>query len=325
MLAQLRPHGTRDPMLANIAKDIVLNEVLAKIAVENPHLGMIVPDDACVGAKFGGGFEGKTWETVYEMLVKKCKKGANGRPDPKGQGWGQFDEHMQPQNPDGTPMNEQQQDALAKEWQMQVQSAAVLAKQMGKLPGCLEELISDMVTPKIDWVSHLRHVVSRVTRDESSYRRFNRRHVSRGCYMPGQYSERIGALGYFADTSGSISSEEFKAAMGSMTTLLEDFKPERIYFGQCDTKLHSVIELTPEELPLPPLTVQGRGGTDMREAFEWACQHEAELDAFILQTDGFIPPLPLDCVPNVPVIWIVTTEAELPAGCDFGTVVRVVL
>jgi predicted metal-dependent peptidase len=86
-----------------------------------------------------------------------------------------------------------------------------------------------------------------------------------------------------------------------------------------------VDELTVDDLPLPGLTVLGRGGTDMKEAFEWACAHEHEIEAFILQTDLYIPALDPSLVPNVPVIWIVTTEAPVPQGCDFGSMVRVVL
>lgn len=327
MLAQLRPHGTRDPMLANIAKDVVLNEILAKIAKDNPHMGMIVPADACTWEKFQmPELRGKTWEAVYELLKKKAKSGGGkGEKTINGQGLKEFDAHLDPTDDNGKPFDKEQRDALEKEWKMRVQSAAVVAKQMGKLPGCLEELIGDMITPKVDWETHLRHAVTRVTKDESSYRRFNRRHVSRGLYMPGQYSERINGLAYFTDTSGSIGTDEFKAALGSMTKLLEDFKPDRIYFGQCDTRLHSVDELTPDDLPLPPLSVKGRGGTDMAEAFQWACEHEQDIDLFILQTDGYIPALDPKLIPNVPVVWIITTDAALPASCDFGTHVRVVL
>jgi predicted metal-dependent peptidase len=80
-----------------------------------------------------------------------------------------------------------------------------------------------------------------------------------------------------------------------MVDILEELKPTKIFFGQCDTRLHDVVELTPDDLPLPALTVKGRGGTDMEEAFEWACQNEDEIEAFILQTDGYVPALDRRC------------------------------
>ena len=61
----------------------------------------------------------------------------------------------------------------------------------------------------------------------------------------------------------------------------------------------------------------------MAEAFAWACQHEQDIEVFILQTDGYIPSLDPKLIPNVPVIWIITTDAVLPPGCEFGTHIRV--
>lgn len=327
MLCHLTRRGSRNPKIYGAAIDIVLNKLLKKIAEETTQLAMEVPKDALFGAAFGiPDAQVTTVEHVYELLLKKCKeaggksKGKGGDP---GNGMPTFDVHLDPTNEDGTPMSGAQAEANEKDWRVSVQAAAVMAKQMGKLPGFMEEFIGELLAPKVDWKSHLWMAVSRMAKDESSYRRFNRRHISRGIYMPGMYSERIGAVGYFVDTSGSISTEEFKQAMGEMTYLLEELKPERIFFGQCDTKLHRVDELTPEELPLPALHIYGRGGTDMREAFAWACEHEAEIDAFILQTDGYVPALDPDLMPNCPVIIIKTTDAVLPPGWDFPTVIEV--
>jgi len=316
MLCHLTRRGNRDNNVYAVAIDVVLNHLLTKVAAETPALKMVVPADACVGKTYGlADADITSVEAVYNKLLKQGKGG---------QGNG-FDGHEAPAGEDGKPLTPQQAEAMEKDWTVAVQSAAIMAKQMGKLPGFLEELIGELIKPKVDWRTHLRDCITRTAKDDSSYRRFNRRHLGRRTYLPGQYSERIGAIGYFCDTSGSISTDEFKAAMGGMTDILEDLKPEVIHFGQCDTRLHSVDMLGPHDLPLPPIKVHGRGGTDMREAFEWACAHEHEIDAFILQTDGYIPALPASCMPNIPVVWIITTDAVLPAGCDFGTQVRVVL
>jgi predicted metal-dependent peptidase len=309
-------HPNWNHEVKGIAMDIALNELLDKVAKETPHLGMVPPDDACRGEAFGGGFEGMSWEAIYLKLMKNAKKCA---------GKGGFDEHLDPKNDDGTAMSQAELDSLGKEWQVATQAAAEMAKQMGKLPGFLEEFIGELIKPKVDWRTQLANCMSKVASDESSYRRFNRRHIARGSYLPGYYSERIGPIGYFCDTSGSISSQEFAAGKGAMTDILEDLKPERIYFGQCDTQLHRVDELLVDDLPLPELTVVGRGGTDMREAMEWACQHEQEIDAFILQTDGYVPPLDPELVPNVPVIILLTTDAVMPSGWDFGNHIRIEL
>jgi hypothetical protein len=61
----------------------------------------------------------------------------------------------------------------------------------------------------------------------------------------------------------------------------------------------------------------------MMEAFKWACEHEDELDMFVLQTDGHVPALDVALHPSCPVIVLVTTNAPLPAGWDFNNVIRV--
>lgn len=332
MLCHLTRRGDRNHRIYGAAIDIVLNALLKKIADETPQLKMEVPPDALFGAQFGlVDTQITTVEHVYELLLQKCTKKGGGGSSAKGNGQGEldpdampvFDDHQDTTTEDGKPLTQAQAESLEKDWRVSVQAAATMAKQMGKLPGFMEQFVSELLAPKVDWRSHLWASVKCAARDESSYRRFNRRHISRGAYLPGMYSERIGAIAYFCDTSGSISTEEFKQALGEMNYLLEDLKPERIFFGQCDTRMRGVDELSPQDLPIPPMHVKGRGGTDMAPAFAWACEHEHEIDAFILQTDGYVPPLPADLHPNCPVIIIKTTEATLPAGWDFPTVIEV--
>lgn len=318
MLLHMNRIGGRDRKIANIAMDIAGNQLLAKVIGEYPSLKATVPEDACLHTTFGFPPD-LTWEAYYNMLVQNCKGGKT----VNGVSLKQFDDLQDGTNPDGTPRSEAEAEGLRKEWMLHVQQSALTARRYGKLPGCMEELIGEMIKPKVNWREQLRDCVMRTARDESSYRRFNRRFLGQRVYLPGYYSERIGRIAYFCDTSGSISSDEFKMGMGAMTDILEDLKPDAIMFGQCDTTLHSVQELTPDDLPLPPLKVHGRGGTDMREAFEWACANEHDIDAFVLQTDGYIPPLDPSLHPNIPVIWLLTTDAQLPAGCDVGTQVRV--
>lgn len=312
MLCHLTRQGDRDSNVYGIAIDVVLNKFVKKVGEETPILGMEVPDDAIFGHHFDLTDDQVTSvEPVYELLLKKCK----GKPKRK------FDNHGKPGNDDGTPLTDAQTQAMEKEWKIAVQAAADMAKKQGKLPGYMQEFIGELLKPKVDWRSQL-WAATKIAKDESSYKRFNRRFIADEIYLPGRYSERIGKVGYTIDTSGSISTNEFKQALGEMNYLIEEMKPEVIYFGQCDTRLVSMQELTVDSLPLTA-NVKGRGGTDMREAFEWACENEDDLDMFILQTDGCVPPLDPSLHPKCPVIIITTTGAKLPAGWDFPTVIRV--
>lgn len=314
MLCHLTRFGDRNRRRANIAMDIAGNDLLEQIAKESALLGMTVPDSAWTTGRANAKFKiaippRSSYEAIYNLLPEDAGGGG-------GDKFG-FDEH---EAMGATPA---EAEAIEKEWKVAVTAAATLAKQMGKLPGFMEEFIADLLRPGIDWRAHLQNAVKTITRDDSSWRRFNRKHLHRGTYLPGQYSERTKSIAYFCDTSGSIQSEEFKLGLGAMTELLEDMQPERIHFGQCDTDLHDVLELTVDDLPFPPLSVKGRGGTDMNPAFEWAVEHENEIDAFILQTDGYVPRLLPENLPSCQVIVICTTDVAFPAGWDFNDIIRV--
>jgi predicted metal-dependent peptidase len=320
MLCHLVRMGNRDPKIYAVAIDIIDNKFVKRVMQETPILRMEVPKDAIFGEHFGiSDDQATTVEAVYDLLLKQCKKKGGGKPDTSG--LPSFDEHQQPTNADGSPLTDLQKTSMEKDWQVSVRAAADMAKKHGRLPGYLEEFVEALLKSKVDWRSQL-WAATKVAKEESSYRRFNRKFCYSGTYLPGAYSERIGRMAYVMDTSGSITTEEFKQGLGEMNYLIEEMKPEVIYFGQCDTRLVSVEELTVDSLPLA-VTVKGRGGTDMREAFAWACEHEDELDMFVLQTDGFVPALDPDLHPRCPTIIIVTTNATLPAGWEFDKIIRV--
>lgn len=321
MLCHLIRRGDRDPSVYGVAIDVVLNKHLAQICSELPNLGMEIPKDAIFGHHFG--IEDKdvtSVEQVYEII--KQQKDKVGKDGNGGKDMPTFDDHEDPTNDDGSALTETQKDAHQKEWQIAVRTAAVMAKKMGKLPGFMEEFIEDLLETKVDWRSQLWNSMATVGKDESTYQKFDRRHIYRGLYLPGSYSEKVGNLGYFVDVSGSVSSEEATQAITEMNTLLEEMKPELIHFGQIDTRIVHVQELTQDDVPLR-VSIKGRGGTDMRDAFAWACEHEDELDCFVLQTDGAVPPLDPSLHPKCKTIILVTSNRKLPSGWEFPTVIRV--
>jgi len=335
MLAHMSRVGTRNRQLANIAMDYALNKRLKDMIAQQPSLKAEVPKDALLDeAKWGD----MNWEAIYDQLRKDNP--SIREPGQKGSGMGMFDEVLPSgTKPDGEGDDEGDEEGqgsgggmtqdevatLDKSWLLAAQAAATMAKARGIKAGLLEEFINEIIKPNIDWQTQLVDLISRVSRDESSWRRFNRRHLHRESYMPGMYSERIGPIAFMLDVSGSISSRECSAALGAMNDILEDCKPELIYFGQCDTRMQGEVqELTPQDLPLTAMKVSGRGGTDLNPLFEWAVQHEQDIDALIVQTDGYISTIEPNNIPHgIPVIWIATTDAT--QYMTFGNVVKVVV
>lgn len=336
MLAHMSRLGGRDRRLANIAMDYALNQRIQQMVLQTPALKAEVPKDALLDfARWGD----MNWEAIYDVLRKEQPEisepgeGTGGGQPGTGKGkkkYKMFDEVLPAgaslgedgQAEEGTAMSEGEASTLDKGWLVSAQAAATMAKARGIQAGLLEEFIEDMIRPNIDWKTQLQDLISRVGRDESSWRRFNRRHIHREAYLPGMYSEHCGPLAFMLDTSGSISTDEGRAALGAMNDILEDVKPERIHFGQCDTQMHGVEELTPQDLPLTGMEMKGRGGTDLNPIFAWAVEHQSEIDALIVQTDGHISQIEEHNIPyGLPTIWVLTTSNV--THCTFGHVVQV--
>lgn len=340
MFAHMCRFGDRNHGIANWAMDAVGNNILDRWIIEVPQLGAKRPKDATTfqtlpilvpGFVFDKAMLEWSWEMVYDELMKHYDPQGGGGDDgsgsglpnldvvepPPGGGGGDTDDSGHSDAPQAT---EAELDSIARDWTLALQSAAMQAKERGKLPGFVEEWIEDLIHPRIDWRSQLRYALTATAKDETSYRRFNRRFLSAELYLPGMYNERIGKLGYGLDTSGSMSSEEFKQAKGAMEEMIEDLRPEVILFAQCDSELHDVTELTSYDLPLPPLKVYGRGGTDLNPLFKWASE-QPDLDAFVVQTDGWISAIDPAFIPQCPVIWLATTDHT--EYMTFGKVIRV--
>jgi predicted metal-dependent peptidase len=340
MFGHMSRLGGRDRKLANIAMDYALNQRIWEMVQQMPALKAELPKDALIDhARWGD----MNWEAIYDVLRKEQPEisepgeGGNGQGGKQGQqGKGKYkmfdevypagqtlDENGNPVEGSGT--SDEEANTLDKSWLLAAQAAATMAKARGIQAGMLEEFINDMIKPNIDWKTQLQDLISRIGRDESSWRRFNKRHIHREAYLPGMYSEHCGPIAFMLDTSGSMSSDEGKAALGAMNDILEDVKPERIYYGQCDTKMQGdVEELTPQDLPLVGIEMKGRGGTDLNPIFAWAVEHQQEIDCLIVQTDGHISEIAGHNIPyGLPMIWIVTTDNV--THCTFGHVIQVTL
>jgi predicted metal-dependent peptidase len=346
MFSHMSRLGGRDKNIANIAMDFALNKRLHDMIAQMPALKAETPKDALLDPVRWGD---RNWESIYDELRKEQPQvnepgqgggsGPGGKSPPQpGQSNGKkkyqmFDEVMAAGSKlgpdgeieDGSAASETEANTLDKSWLQAAQMAATMAKARGIQAGMLEEFIGEMLKPNIDWKTQLQDLISRIGRDESSWRRFNKRHVHREAYLPGMYSEHCGPIAFMLDTSGSMSSDEGKAALGAMNDILEDVKPERIHFGQCDTRMQGdVEELTPQDLPLCGIEMKGRGGTDLNPIFAWAVEHQSEIDCLIVQTDGHISPIADHNIPyGLPMIWVVTTDNV--THCTFGNVVQVKL
>lgn len=309
--------GLRDKVRANWAMDIALNYNLLKYFEETRNtLNAELPPGGLFGPKFAK-YDGMAWESIYadDEGWEQFKKDTGG---------GQWDFVEPGTNEDGTPMTPSQADALAKEWTMAAQQAATMAKARGLNSAFFESWVAGLVKTKVDWQSFIRDMAKRITKEDQSWRRFNRRMVHSGTYLPSLYSERIGLVVFAVDTSGSMADDNFKYALGGMNEILEDLRPDKIVFICCDTEVKSVEELSPDDLPVVAKSFKGRGGTVLSPIFEHIKGMDEEVEMVVVLTDGaFESNISHNLEPRCPTVWLVTTDDTQAALSAFGTVLRV--
>lgn len=191
--------------------------------------------------------------------------------------------------------------------------AAAAAAQMGSMPKGMDRLINQLKKPPHSpWAILRKMVMSAIGgNDTQTWRRLQRRLITRRIGAPGRTAYGCGRIGIVADTSGSIDDATLALFGGHMGAILTDARPQEIRVYWCDAAVHCVDVLrTGSQLrTLLGQPKGGGGGTDMRVAVKAALDDKCE--AVVVLTDGYTP-YPDAC--PVPLIWGMTTDQTAPIG-----------
>jgi predicted metal-dependent peptidase len=124
-----------------------------------------------------------------------------------------------------------------------------------------------------------------------------------------------------ADTSGSISQRTLDVFLTETTALMEQARPRRIIFVQCDAQIQEWEEINGTD-DLTSRKLKGGGGTMFEPVFERIEKEGLEPDLLIYLTDlmGSFPSMK----PRYPVVWGCVDEAYAKSSPPpFGEVVIV--
>ena len=287
--------GERDPELWNIAADIA----------ENNHLiecGFILPDGALIDKSYGD----VPAETIYNKLSKDNP--------PKPCPWGMVIDHGQ-----GTgSITEESVAASESNWQVAVTQAAQMAKQQGKLPGNIEQFISDIINPKVDWRSVLWPFFTSIAQNDYTWAKPNRAYISEDEYLPSMRTEGAGHFVVITDTSLSVSDEELSQFFSEIAAIHRELQPELVTIIQCDTEVQDVKQVGPDDEFAPnEHKVHGRGGTRFSPAFKYISENYDDVEAAVYLTD--LESTDFGEAPEYPVLWVSTTSLD---EAPFGSVIR---
>jgi predicted metal-dependent peptidase len=298
-----------DAQLANIAADHFVNLALVDMDagegfIKMPTLG-IQPDTK---------YRGWSVKHIFEDLKEEQEEGGGGGGDDGEQG---FDDHDWKNAKDGDPATEQER---ANEIQRAIRQGEIVRRKMqGKGSSDADGAFGDLLAPKIDWRKVLRDFVTETCagRDESSWRKPNRRFLSYDVYMPSMVGTTMTELVIGFDTSGSIfGGNEMTVFVSEIKTIIEDIKPTKVHVIYWDTAVVGHQTFEEGQFAVQNLNIKGGGGTDGSALFTYLKDKNINPQAIVQFTDGYVGDWGNT---NVPTLWAVSSDMVAP----FGTTIRV--
>lgn len=297
--------------LANVAADFFVNLTLQDTDdgegfVKMPKIG-IPPEPK---------YRGWSVAMIYADLKKQMQEQeASG--EGEGQG-GEMDEHDWNGNEaNGDPAKEQQQ---ADEIQRAIRQGEIMRKKLaGKGAGQADGLFGDLLAPAIDWKQVLREFITETCagRDESSWRKPNRRYIGMDIYMPTMVGTTMTELVIGFDTSGSIfGGGEMTRFVSEIKTIIEDVKPSKVHVIYWDTRVAGHQTFEDGQFAVQELKIKGGGGTDGSVLFDYLRDKNINPQAIVQFTDGYVGDWGRS---DVPTLWAVTSDLKAP----FGTTIKV--
>ena len=310
-----RDLNEKDPMLANVAMDFVVNDIIMNLKDKTlcalPQGGLYDPmfHDWSVRQVFD-----YLWKE-REKQVKDLKGNQSNGNKPNGlQKRGEpLDKHdyKGKQGKDGkggSELTPEQQRELERKINESLQQGGILA---GKFGVDIPRTIKQEMEPEIAWEDVLDDFWTGIMRgmDEFTYSRLNRRRLADDLYLPSSYSETIGQMVFAIDTSGSIDNAEISRVAARISSLCEVYPPESIIVLWWDTKVHAEqrFESTDYNNIAKLLKPVGGGGTRVSCVSEYMNKQNINPDGVIVFTDGHVEDTIKWEVP-CPTLWLVTSS-----------------
>jgi predicted metal-dependent peptidase len=282
--------GSRIPMLANIAQDYAVNQILV-----DERIGEKITEvQICYDAKY----RGLAWEEIYDELFEKSEK------IPMEQLLAQLgdllDEHIKEEEGAGSGGGDKTKDgkgkpSLTKEEAEQIrdeiknamiQSAA--AAGAGKVPAGIQRLIKNWTEPKMDWRQLVQQEIQSIVRNDYSFQRVNRKSMHSGAILPGMKEATTIDVAISIDMSGSIGDEDATAFLSEIKGIMDQYEDFRINLWCFDTEIYNWKQITHDEAhELEEYEPQGGGGTDFEVNWRFMEENGIQPKKFIMFTDGY--------------------------------------
>ncbi len=345
----------REHRIANIAYDLVVNDVLTQENFRLPGDGLI-PQNHKFEFKFGkksytlDKINDKSSEEVYDEIYPlypiikqlmmgngsgKTGKGLDGLDGIPSENQNEmkkklkgFDNHTQSEDNGNGDKKQEGSNAHKRamsnkqKWKKIISEAAQTAKQQGKLPAGLERRIEGILDSKINWKEKLyKYIVAQLPFDYT-WNKSSKRGAALGIYLPNVVKESVKIV-CSIDTSGSINNDELKEFMSELLSIGESFQNLDIDLIICDCEIHETYELSGDTVEdVLNLKMSGGGGTSHLPVYDYVQKEIRDCKVLINFTDGWTSfpkddeEIPFDS------LWIICKNGCAEKHIPFGEVIK---
>lgn len=279
-----------DARLANMACDYVINLAINDRDPTGVMVKMPQKDGKPIGL-LDRRFANMNAKQVFDILKQDQKDGKMGGGAGGGEGNGETLDHHDWAG--AKQLSKEEQDELAKEVDQAIRQGQIAASKMhGDKAGNMARELAELLEAKVDWRELLREFVSAICagRDQSSWRRPNRRFLSTDTYMPSMVSERVGHLVLGIDTSGSIGGPELSRFLTEVKEIAERVNPDKVDLIYWDSRVAGHEEYDSFTLPtlIDSTKPRGGGGTDPTCVERYLAEKKITPECIIMLTDGYL-------------------------------------
>jgi len=271
----------RNPRKWNVACDFAINPILKEAGLPLGEDWLHNPNWADMSA-----------EEIYNLL-----------PDD------QDDGHDPLCDVQDTPGDAEARESQVIDWKIASVQAATAQAKRGKLPGSIQRILDDAISPPVLWREVLAQFMTERVKNDYSWARRNPYYANTKVILPALDGVGMGEIVIALDTSGSVANvlDEFGQ---TVRDILASTRPRRTHVVYCDARVNRVDMFEQgQELTLEAV---GGGGTDFRPVFEYVKNNSIYPACMLYLTDmyGAFPNDP----PSYPVLWCATSDVQGPFG-----------
>lgn len=328
---------TLDPLLYNIACDIVVNSlILESMGVNSFIIGDEEPMHVAPDGQEGRLF---TAEEVYDMLFSKAQKqqnpsarngndhssgngsGGNGNiPKKTGSGYpGKVDNHEI-----WTNIFEKNAEALSDKWEARIRSTSRTCGDGSGIPlGIKRYIVETEHMSRTNWRQVLAEFIKHNRSDFTFMKRDTRYtgDIIMPSFVENMYGDSVNNLWFCIDVSGSISDETLAAVYSEIMAACSQIDELSGQIAFFDTVLSDFTPFENED-DVANIEPVGGGGTSFSCVFDRLaeCKNDELPVGIVILTDGYAAFPEENAAMSIPVLWVIVDSDVEP---DWGTAVYV--